>query len=120
MEHCAAWSVIRQLAQMIIVNRPGGRYPEGTANPDPPPSEEDYKNFKRLLKPIPAHLVRKMITKRSGFTSINMFQVDQIGYENIAIEYKGNLLRYAVTWNQTGYLQILLDHGLVVNHNSNF
>ena len=49
-----------------------------------------------------------------------MFQVDQIGYENIAIEYKGNLLRYAVTWNQTGYLQILLDHGLVVNHNSNF
>ena len=48
-------------------------------------------------------------------TSINIFQVDQIRYDNI-----GNLLHYAVTWNQTGYLQILLDHGLVVNHNSNF
>ena len=49
-----------------------------------------------------------------------MFQVDQIGYENMKYEYIGNLLRYTVTWNQTGYLQILLDHGLVVNHKSNF
>jgi len=88
-EHCAAWLVTRRLALMITVNRPSGMYPEETANPDPPPSEEDYENFKRLLKPIPAYLV------------------DQIRYDNI-----GNLLHYAVTWNQTGYLQILLDHGM--------
>ena len=101
---------------MITVNRPSGMYPEETANPDPPPSEEDYENFKRLLKPIPAYLVRKVITKKKvELTSINIFQVDQIRYDNI-----GNLFHYAVTWNQIGYLQILLDHGLVVNRNSNF
>ena len=71
-EHCAAWLVTRRLALMITVNRPSGMYPEETANPDPPPSEEDSENFKRLLKPIPAYLVRKVITKK-GWINFNQY-----------------------------------------------
>merc|ERR1719397_1646654 len=76
-EHIAAWPIIRKLAELINLNY------------HPTPTEEEYADFKRMIKPIPPQLV------------------DQIDYDN-----EGNLLQYAVKMNQTGYLQILIDYGL--------
>jgi len=75
--HIAAWPIIIKLGQLINLNY------------HPTPTEEEYADFKRMIKPIPPQLV------------------DQIDYDN-----EGNLLQYAVKMNQTGYLQILIDYGL--------
>merc|ERR1719397_338831 len=76
-ELIAAWSIIRKLAEFINLNN------------HPTPTEEEYAEFKKMIKPIPPQLV------------------DQIDYDG-----EGNLLQYAVKMNQAGYLQILIDYGL--------
>jgi len=76
-EHIAAWPIIRKLAEFINLNY------------HPTPTEEEYADFKKMIKPIPPQLV------------------DQIDYDG-----EGNLLQYAVKMNQSGYLQILIDYGL--------
>ena len=46
-DHIAAWPIIRKLAELINLNN------------HPTPTEEEYADFKRMIKPIPPQLVRK-------------------------------------------------------------
>ena len=45
-DHIAAWPIIRKLAELINLNK------------HPTPTEEEYADFKRMIKPIPPQLVR--------------------------------------------------------------
>ena len=106
MEYIAAWPVLKRVARMI----------RSLWADDLVITEEDLEKFKRMIEPISPHMVRGR-WRRSVFKALSMFQVDHVhrllnepSYREDENDHR-NLAQIAGRYGQTGFLQILLDHG---------
>ena len=107
-EYIAAWPVLKKLARMV----------RRIWDDDLVVTEEDLEKFKRMIEPISPHMVRGRWWG-SVFWALSMFQVDHVhrllnepSYREDENDHE-NLAQIAGRYGQTGFLQILLDHGWV-------
>ena len=74
-------------------------------------TEEDFEKFRRTIEPISPQMVRGG-DKDLFFKVLPIFQVDQVHHlHDDDWDNKENLAQIAARYGQTGFLQILLDHG---------
>ena len=105
-EYFAAWPVLKKLARMM--QDLYGRMIQ------PVLTEEDFEKFRRTIEAISPQMVRGGDDKDLFFLVLPIFQVDQVHHlhdDDYDWNNKENLAQIAARYGQTGFLQILLEHG---------